>query len=123
MQNPCLDAALHELESAGIRDVAQARGGKHLQLRWKVNGHGLRMYPVPLTPSDWRSPLNVRAEIRRLLREDGVLPERSERPAPPPKPAPKPDRLTELEQRITALEAIVRTMQTQGWEDSHESAA
>jgi hypothetical protein len=38
MRNPCLEVALRELEAVGIRDVEQVRGGKHLQLRWQVNG-------------------------------------------------------------------------------------
>jgi hypothetical protein len=49
------------------------RGGKHLQLRWAVAGHSLRMLTVPGTPSDWRSPHNTRSEIRKLLRLDGLL--------------------------------------------------
>jgi hypothetical protein len=109
MRNSCLDIALRELESAGIRDIEQVRGGKHLQLRWQINGHGLRVYTLPATPSDWRSPLNTRAEIRRMLREDGVL-HAPERPKPPPRPAPKPvGRLGEIERRLAELEAIVRT--------------
>jgi hypothetical protein len=107
MRNSCLEIALRELEAVGIRDVEQIRGGKHLQLRWHVNGRGLRICTVPVTPSDWRSSHNTRSEIRRMLREDGLLtvPERSE---PPPPPAPKPDRLAELERRVQALEDVVR---------------
>src|SRR6516165_12229007 len=41
MRNACLDAALAELDAAGIRDYQLARGGKHLQLRWTVAGHTL----------------------------------------------------------------------------------
>jgi hypothetical protein len=113
MRTPCLEAALRELDAAGIRDVEQVRGGKHMQIRWQVNGHRLRVYTLPLTPSDWRSPHNTRADIRRLLREDGVLaaPERAE-PAPPP--APKPDRFTEIERRLQALEDFVRTIKPGG---------
>jgi hypothetical protein len=60
-------------------------GGKHLQLRWRVDGHMMRVYSVPGTPGDWRSLHNTRAQIRRLLRADGVLtnPERSDPPQPP----------------------------------------
>ena len=114
MRNPCLEIALRELEAVGIRDVEQVRGGKHWQLRWQVNGHGLRVYTIPGTPGDWRSPHNVRAEIRRMLREDGLLvaPERSE-PAPP-SAAPKIDRVAELERRVAALEELVHTIQTGG---------
>jgi hypothetical protein len=115
MRNPCLEIALRELAAVGIRDVEQAHGGKHLQLRWRVNGHGLRIYHVPATPSDWRSAHNTRADIRRMLREDGVLttPERAEPPSPP---APKPDRIAELERRLQAIEDFIRTIKT-GEED------
>ena len=113
MRNPCLEIALRELEAVGIRDVEQVRGGKHWQLRWQVNEHGLRVYTIPGTPGDWRSPHNVRAEIRRMLREDGLL-VTTERPEPAPAPTPKLDRLAELERRMTMLEDLVRTIQTGG---------
>ena len=38
MKNPCVDAALAELEANGIRDVTIACGSKHPQLRFHVNG-------------------------------------------------------------------------------------
>jgi hypothetical protein len=107
MRSPCLEIALRELDAAGIRDIEQVRGGKHWQLRWHVNGHGLRIYTVPGSPGDWRSAHNVRADARRMLREDGLLVV-SERPEPPSRPAPKPDRLAELERRVAALEEIIR---------------
>ena len=100
--NPCLQAALGELEAAGIRGVEVVPGGKHPQIRWKVNGHGLRVFSVAGSPSDWRAPKNTRSDIRKVLRADGVLP-----PPPPPKPPapPKPpDRTAVLEQRVDALE-------------------
>ena len=114
MRNPCLEIALRELEAVGIRDVEQVRGGKHWQLRWRVSGHGLRVYSLPGTPSDWRSSHNVRAEIRRILREDGLL-AAPERPEPAPSSAvPKIDRVAELERRVAALEELVHTIQTGG---------
>jgi hypothetical protein len=99
VKNPCLAAALDELSKAGIRDVVQSNGGNHLQLRWSVNGV-TRMFTVPCTPSDWRSPRNTRAQMRRALAEDGMLAE-MEKKAPPAK---QPDRVTVLEQRIALLE-------------------
>jgi hypothetical protein len=72
MRNPCLDAALAELDAVGIRDYQLARGSKHLQVRWTVAGV-LRMMIIPGSPSDWRSPANTRRDMRRLLREDGLL--------------------------------------------------
>jgi hypothetical protein len=109
MRNECLAAALRELDAAGVRDIEQVNGGKHLQLRWRVNGHAaLRMYSLPVTPSDWRAPRNTRAEIRRILRADGVLvvPEKVA-----PAPARKPDTVTRmdgLERRLGELEGLVR---------------
>ena len=93
VRNPCLEIALAELESAGIRGVERTYDGKHPQLRWRVNGGTLRIYAVPGTPSDMRSPLNVRANIRRLLRADGVA-VGSEKTELPPAPR-KPYRITE----------------------------
>jgi hypothetical protein len=74
----------------------------------------LRIYSVPCSPSDWRSPHNARAQVRRLLREDGILaaPERPASPATPPSSAHKPDRIAELERRVQALENLVRTIQS-----------
>jgi hypothetical protein len=80
-RNPDLDAAVAELDAVGIRDVTVAHGSKHLQLRWIHNGQ-LRVLAVSSTPSDRRSSHNKRAELRRQLRLDGLLPE----PSAPPKP-------------------------------------
>jgi hypothetical protein len=110
VRNPCLEIALAELEAAGVRGVERAYGGKHPQLRWRVNGGALRIYAIPGTPSDLRSPLNVRADIRRLLRADGVA-VGSEKTEPPP-PSRKPDRITELEQRVAALEQAIAKLKS-----------
>jgi len=101
-RNPCLDAALRELAAAGIRDVIQSHGSKHLQLRWSVNGHAERMYSMAITPSDVNAPHNVRATIRRMLREDGIM---VDQPKSTAVPAPKPShRLAALEGRVANLE-------------------
>jgi hypothetical protein len=99
VKNDCLDAALRELRAAGIRGIERSYGGKHIQLRWQRDGHPLRLYTLPATPSDWRSPHNVRADIRRILREDGLLV-----PAEPSTPTRIPSRLERLEQRVAHLE-------------------
>jgi hypothetical protein len=113
-KNECLTAALQELSAAGVRDVKRSYGGKHLQLRWTgMNGAGERMYSLPCTPSDIRSAANTRAEIRRILREDGMLPTAERRP-----PAPRPlDRVTVLERRVATLEqrlAVIEQKQRNG---------
>ena len=109
-RNPCLDAALREFAVAGIRDVTQAHGSKHLQLRWQVNGHPPRMYSFALTPSDVNAPLNVRATIRRMLREDGI---QVDQPKSAAAPAPKlHHRIASLEGRVTDLEREQRELKT-----------
>lgn len=113
MRNPCVEIALRELEAAGVRDFEVARGAKHPQLRFRINGGPLHVFAVSGTPSDWRSAENTRHELRRLWRELGVI-AAPERPELPPRPTPKPDRLSVLEQRVAALEEFVRTIQTRG---------
>jgi hypothetical protein len=74
MRNDCLDAAVGELEQAGIRDYEVAHGGKHIQLRWHAGDHRrLRIAFIATTPSDHRSPQNTRRDVRRLLRLDNML--------------------------------------------------
>jgi hypothetical protein len=109
MRNACLEVALRELELAGIRNVEQAYGGKHLQLRWSVNGHAQRTYTMPCTPSDpLRGPKNTRADIRRMLRADGVLQQTKAQPVIRP-----PDRITRLEQRVATLEQTTEELRIQ----------
>ena len=109
MKNPCLDAALDELAKAGIRDVTRSYGGKHIQVRWHVNGHAPRFVSVSKTPSDFRSPENTRRDVRQLLREDGVITD-PQRSAPPPK---APDRVTLLERRMRTLELEIEKLKSQ----------
>jgi hypothetical protein len=101
MRNACLDAAFAELDAVGIRDYQLARGGKHLQLRWTAPGHTLRMLTIPLTPSDWRSPQNTRSDLRKLLRQDGLL--ETNGPSMKPKPDPWRQQLEDLIRRLNQL--------------------
>lgn len=102
MRNPCLDAALAELDAVGIRNYQLARGSKHLQVRWTVAGV-LRMMTIPGSPSDWRSPQNTRRDMRRLLREDGLL----ETNGASSKPVPDPEQWRkQLEELIRQLNQV-----------------
>ena len=100
MRNLCLDAALDELASAGIHDPVIARGAKHPQLRWNTTRGQLRVFAVPGTPSDWRSAENVRLDLRKILRADGML----ETPQPRPAPVKQPSRIELLERRLAEVE-------------------
>ena len=107
MRNLCLDAALDELARAGIHDPVIARGAKHPQLRWTTTRGQLRVFAVPGTPSDWRSAENVRHDLRRILRDDGMLAV----PEPRAAPAKQPSRIELLERRLTEAERRVRELE------------
>jgi hypothetical protein len=97
---------LAELKSAGVHDAVVIPTAKHLQIRWQTPRGDLRLYHCASTGSDRRGPKNVRADIRRLLRGDGLLPV-SERPDPPATTKPRDWRreIDELRCRVNQLEA------------------
>jgi hypothetical protein len=101
--NDCIIAALAELDRAGVRDATVARGGKHYQIRFAINGGPPRMLAVPCTPSDRRSPANTRRDVRRELRAAGVITDQQKQP----QPTRQLSRLEMLEQRVARLEAIL----------------
>jgi hypothetical protein len=102
--NDCVTAALDELERAGIRDATVARGGKHFQIRFRVNGGPARLVAVPCTPSDRRSVANTRSDTRRELRAAGVLTDQPKQP----QPTRQLSRLEMLERRVARLEAMIQ---------------
>jgi len=69
--NDCIEAACAELRSVNIDPVVRP-AGKHAAVIWTHNGRE-RSYYTALTPSDVRAHLNVRADVRRILRQDGLL--------------------------------------------------
>lgn len=72
LSNPCVDAACAELRAVGFDPTVRA-AGKHAAVVWHHGGVD-RVYHTALTPSDHRAPLNVRSDVRRILRNDGLLP-------------------------------------------------
>jgi hypothetical protein len=98
--NRCLNLALKELAQAGVRDPVVANGGKHPQLRWTTPRGELRCFAVSGTPSDWRTPQNTLRDLRRILRDDGMI----ETNAPRTTPARQPSRLELLERRLAEVE-------------------
>jgi hypothetical protein len=58
------------LDQAGIEYVVQY--GRHVKIRWVFDGHP-RLYVMTITASDINAIRNIRACMRRLLRQDGVL--------------------------------------------------
>lgn len=79
MANAELDMALSELGQVGIKPLIE-HGGKHLRLYWK-NGGEPRSTTVAVSSSDRRAPLNVRTQVRAILRQDGLIGQDTDEPA------------------------------------------
>jgi hypothetical protein len=98
--NSCLAAAIKELAKAGVHHPEIAHGAKHLQLRWTTPRGERRVFAVPGTPGDWRSVENTRHDLRRVLRDDGML----ETASPRTPPLRQPSRIELLERRLAEIE-------------------
>lgn len=126
MRNECVDRVMDELERYGLKGEVGERG-KHLEVAW-VSPAGRRFIIVPKTASDWRSSLNSRSDLRKLLRADNLQPRQiSEITFQKAMSLPKPvvvnreqslqndvDTLTdlvfELQSQMTALQDKIATM-------------
>jgi len=64
--NPLVLDALDMLAKRGLVPVVSKRG-KHIKVRWVDQGR-VYVLVVARTPSDYRTRLNSRAVLRRLLR-------------------------------------------------------
>jgi len=71
ISNDCIEAICEEVRAVGLAPTVQP-SGKHAAVTWNCNGVE-RVYYTALTPSDRRAPLNARGDVRRILREDGIL--------------------------------------------------
>jgi hypothetical protein len=68
MRNEITDLLIDELDRYGLKGQVDDRS-KHLEVVW-VGSQGRRFLVVPKTPSDWRSGLNCRSDMRKILRAD-----------------------------------------------------
>jgi hypothetical protein len=66
------DATLFELSRAGITPTVEIN--KHMKIRWKSPCGKNRMVTCSISCSDVRAIHRQRSLVRRLLREDGLLP-------------------------------------------------
>ena len=101
MRNPVLDAILDELRLAGIKPTISS-GGKHVQIWWTGPDGQPRICRSSITPSDQQAPHKARAEVRRMLRADGMLAEPERKPA-----GRELSRIEKLEHRIAKLERML----------------
>jgi len=72
MRNLILKDALDQLKRVGIRPEVW-NGSKHIRLCWSALDRN-RYFTIPVSPGDYRTALNNRAQLKRILREDGLLP-------------------------------------------------
>jgi hypothetical protein len=112
-----------ELTRVGITPQVETTGSGHVRLSWTIAG--VRQSIIcSSSPSDWRSNLNSRARVRRLLRSAGVT---LDTPPPrrqatlafqsseaSPEPEPLEPRLERLEMDVGALlDMLVDAIMTQ----------
>lgn len=72
MKHEIVDVVTRELKAVGIKPTIE-QTSRHIAIRWIVAaGKEQRTIVTSCTPSDWRTRLNTRAEVRRYLRADGV---------------------------------------------------
>ena len=71
-RNEIVDLCIDELEHYGLRGEVSDRT-KHIEIAWHAP-QGRRFIIVPKTASDWRSRLNSRSDMRKMLRADGLQP-------------------------------------------------
>jgi hypothetical protein len=121
-RNEALDYVTAEFKSRGIRFETETTGSNHIEIRWQVSKEKeVRSYFVPNSPSDVRGRLNARAQVRRLLRQDGVKLEQEPAPRSPatllaraldmPKPElPIPELIKALRAEVADLTELVLEM-------------
>lgn len=76
MRNEITDLLLEELDRYGLKGEISDRS-KHLEVAWQTP-QGRRFVIVPRTPSDWRGGMNVRSDMRKLLRADNLQPKQEQ---------------------------------------------
>ncbi|MCA1419513.1 hypothetical protein [Bradyrhizobium sp. BRP23] len=71
--NELVEIATAELKQYGIKPEVTHTNGGHIEIAWRaVPEKELRRVITSKTGSDWRGRMNIRAEVRRLLRADNV---------------------------------------------------
>lgn len=110
-----LEPVMEELERYGLRGEIGERG-KHLEIRWKTP-NGERFITMPRTPSDWRSALNSRSDLRKLLRADNLQPKpisdlTFQKAMSLPKPPPSITKEQFLQNDVDALTDLVFELQS-----------
>lgn len=100
VKNEILDATLDELKQHGV-EATVAYGTKHIQVRWYNRLDQPRMLPISRSGSSERHAIqNHRRDVRRILRDDCMLPEQ---PTTAPAPTRQPSKIEQLEHALQML--------------------
>ena len=102
-----INAVISELRQAGAQDIVVIRRAKHPQVRWS-GLRGLRLYTLPATPSDHRGHANGVADVRRMLRADGMLIETPRQPRQLTPVQRLQARVRELERELALARRVAR---------------
>ena len=70
--NPCLMPAIEELRAAGVYNF-KVNQNKHFKLRWAATPTQSRCVTLSGSPSNHNAAANARADVRRLLKLDGII--------------------------------------------------
>src|SRR5262245_13354248 len=88
-----------ELERYGIKPTMEKTAGSHVRFRWRANGRSQTLLTAA-TPSDHRAGKNCVAQVRRMMREAGVVPVNTT-PSPSSPSSPPSPKLVELPTPLT----------------------
>ena len=120
--NELTEIAFNELKAHGIKAHLRDTNGGHIEIAWQVVPEKeVRKIVVAKSTSDWRSRMNTRADVRRLLRADNVSPkmsqEKPKKPAqllvqkamslPQPDVLPIPDQVAAMRSEMADLSELV----------------
>ncbi|MGY3130137.1 hypothetical protein ACVWZM_000819 [Bradyrhizobium sp. USDA 4501] len=96
-----VEIATAELKQYGIRPEVTHTNGGHIMIAWRAAPEKEpRCVVTSKTGSDWRGRMNIRADVRRLLRADNVTLKREE---PKPKKHPELAKALNLPQHVVPI--------------------
>lgn len=97
-------ALMRELQRYGLKPRLGMTNGSHVRVEWEVGGKPYHVV-TSNTPSDHRTALNARAQIRRQLKQVGLQPSAAAR-----RVSSVPTEEVSLEERVEQLELDVVTL-------------
>lgn len=119
-QNELTEIALKELKLHGIKGATRDTNGNHIEIAWQACPEKeVRRIFAAKTPSDWRSRMNIRSEVRKFLRADNVPLVLQHKPKSKPAPMekalslpptdiiPVPDQVATLSREVADLTELV----------------